>query len=52
VISPSGEQITITAGDQQPVVGRELVDGYKAGEMSSSWSSTGPVAKSFARWQL
>jgi aldose 1-epimerase len=49
VISPSGEQITITAGDQQAVVvevggglrsytagGRELVDGYKAGEMSSS----------------
>jgi len=49
VIPPSGEQITITAGDQQVVVvevggglrsysvgGRELVDGYSADEMSSS----------------
>jgi aldose 1-epimerase len=49
VISPSGEQITITAGDQQAVIvgvggglrsytagGRELIDGYKADEMSSS----------------
>jgi aldose 1-epimerase len=49
VIAPSGEQITITAGDQQAVVvqvggglrsytagGRELIDGYKADEMSSS----------------
>jgi len=49
VIAPSGEQITITAGDQQAVVvevggglrsystrGRELVDGYSADEMSSS----------------
>jgi aldose 1-epimerase len=49
VIAPSGEQITITAGDQQAVVvevggglrsysasGRELVDGYGADEMSSS----------------
>jgi Galactose mutarotase and related enzymes len=49
VIAPSGEQITITAGDQQAVVvevggglrsysvgGRELVDGYRADEMSSS----------------
>jgi aldose 1-epimerase len=48
VIAPSGEQITITAGDQQAVVvevggglrsysegGRELVDGYRADEMSS-----------------
>src|SRR5262249_12965101 len=46
---PSGEQITIAAGDQQAVVvevggglrsysagGRELVDGYAADEMSSS----------------
>ena len=49
MIAPSGEQITITAGDQQAVVvevggglrsysvgGRELVDGYRADEMSSS----------------
>jgi aldose 1-epimerase len=49
VIAPSGEQITITAGDQQAVIvevggglrsystgGRELVDGYRADEMSSS----------------
>jgi aldose 1-epimerase len=49
VISPSGKQITIAAGDQHAVVvevggglrsysagGRELVDGYKADEMSSS----------------
>jgi aldose 1-epimerase len=49
VIAPSGEQITITAGDQHAVVvevggglrsysvgGRELVDGYRADEMSSS----------------
>jgi aldose 1-epimerase len=49
VIAPSGEQITIAAGDQQAVVvevggglrsysagGRELVDGYSADEMSSS----------------
>jgi aldose 1-epimerase len=49
VIAPSGEQITITAGDQQAVVvevggglrsyfagGRELVDGYRVDEMSSS----------------
>ena len=48
MIAPSGEQITITAGDQQAVVvevggglrsysvgGRELVDGYRADEMSS-----------------
>ena len=49
MIAPSGEQITITAGDQQAVIvevggglrsystgGRELVDGYRADEMSSS----------------
>ena len=49
MIPPSGEQITITAGDQQAVIvevggglrsysvgGRELVDGYRADEMSSS----------------
>jgi aldose 1-epimerase len=49
VIAPSGEQITITAGDQQAVVvevggglrsysagGRECLDGYGADEMSSS----------------
>jgi len=49
VIAPSGEQITIAAGDQQAVVvevggglrlysagGRELIDGYRADEMSSS----------------
>jgi aldose 1-epimerase len=49
VIAPSGEQITITAGDQQAVVvevggglrsysagDRELVDGYSADEMCSS----------------
>jgi aldose 1-epimerase len=49
VIAPSGEQITIVAGDQQAVVvevggglrsysvgGRNLVDGYSADEMSSS----------------
>ena len=49
MIPPSGEQITITAGDQQVVVvevgggirsysvgGRELVDGYRSDEMSSS----------------
>lgn len=49
VIAPSGEQITITAGDQQAAVvevgggirsysagGRKLVDGYRADEMSSS----------------
>jgi len=49
VIAPSGEQIAIVAGDQQAVVvevggglrsysagGRELVDGYRHDEMSSS----------------
>jgi len=49
VIAPSGEQIAIVAGDQQAVVvevggglrsysagGRELVDGYRPDEMSSS----------------
>jgi aldose 1-epimerase len=49
VIAPSGKQITIAAADQQAVVvevggglrsysagGRELVDGYRADEMSSS----------------
>ena len=49
LIAPSGEQITIAAGDQQAVIvevggglrsysagGRELVDGYRADEMSSS----------------
>jgi aldose 1-epimerase len=49
MIAPSGEQIKIAAGDQQAVVvevggglraysagGRELVDGYRADEMSSS----------------
>ena len=49
MIAPSGKQITIAAGDQQAVVvevggglrsysagGRELVDGYRADEMSSS----------------
>jgi aldose 1-epimerase len=49
VIAPSGDQITIAAGDQQAVVvevggglrsysagGRELVDGYRVDEMSSS----------------
>jgi aldose 1-epimerase len=49
VIAPTGEQIEITAGDQHDEVvevggglrsysagGRELVDGYKANEMSSS----------------
>jgi aldose 1-epimerase len=49
MISPSGEQIEIVAGDQQAVVvevggglrsytvgGRDLVDGYRADEMSSS----------------
>lgn len=49
VITPSGKQITIALGDQQAVVvevggglrsytagDRELVDGYKADEMSSS----------------
>ncbi len=49
MIAPSGKQITITAGDQQAVVvevggglrsysagGRELVDGYREDEMSSS----------------
>ena len=49
MIAPSGEQITIAAGDQQAVVvevggglrlysagGRELIDGYGADEMSSS----------------
>jgi aldose 1-epimerase len=49
VIAPSGEQITITAGDQQAVIvevggglrsysagGEELLDGYRAEEMSSS----------------
>jgi galactose mutarotase-like enzyme len=49
VIAPSGEQITIAAGDQQAVVvevggglrsysagGRELVDGYSADEMNPS----------------
>jgi aldose 1-epimerase len=49
VIAPSGEQITIVAGDQQAVVvevggglrsysvgGGDLVDGYRADEMSSS----------------
>ena len=48
-MAPSGEQITIVAGDQQAVVvevggglrsysagGRELVDGYRPDEMSSS----------------
>ena len=49
LIAPSGEQITIAAGDQQAMIvevggglrsysagGRELVDGYSADEMSSS----------------
>jgi aldose 1-epimerase len=49
VIKPSGKQITIAVGDQQAVVaevggglcsysagGQELVDGYRADEMSSS----------------
>jgi aldose 1-epimerase len=49
MIAPSGEQIAIVAGDQQAVVvevggglrsysvgGRDLVDGYRADEMSSS----------------
>src|SRR5262244_1113850 len=49
MIAPSGEQIEIAVGDQQAVVvevggglrsysagGRELVDGYRADEMSSS----------------
>ena len=49
MIAPSGKQITIAVGDQQAVVvevggglrsysagGRELVDGYRADEMSSS----------------
>lgn len=49
MIAPTGEQITITAGDQEAVVvevggglrsytagGRDLIDGYKADEMSSS----------------
>ena len=49
MIAPSGEQITITRGDQLAVIvevggglrsystgGRELVDGYGAHEMSSS----------------
>jgi aldose 1-epimerase len=49
VIAPSGEQFTIAAGDQKAVVvqvggglrsysaaGRDLVDGYRADEMSSS----------------
>ena len=49
LIAPSGEQITIAAGDQQAVIvevggglrsysagGRELVDGYNADEISSS----------------
>jgi aldose 1-epimerase len=49
VIAPTGEQIRIAAGDQQAVVvqiggglrcysagGRELIDGYRADEMSSS----------------
>ncbi len=49
MITPSGKQITITAGDQRAVVvevggglrsysagGRELVDGYREDEMSSS----------------
>jgi aldose 1-epimerase len=49
MIAPSGEQITIAAGDQQAVVvevggglrsyfagGRELVDGYGSDEMCSS----------------
>jgi aldose 1-epimerase len=49
MIAPSGEQITIAAGDQQAVVvevggglrsysagGRELIDGYGADEMCSS----------------
>jgi aldose 1-epimerase len=49
VITPSGKQITIAVGDQQAVVvevggglrsysagGQELVDGYRADEMSSS----------------
>ena len=49
MIAPSGEQIAIVAGDQQAVVvevggglrsysagGRELVDGYRPDEMSSS----------------
>ena len=49
MIAPSGEQIEIVAGDQQAVVvevggglrsysvgGRDLVDGYRADEMSSS----------------
>ena len=49
LIAPSGEQITIAAGDQQAVIvevggglrsysagGRQLIDGYNADEMSSS----------------
>jgi aldose 1-epimerase len=49
VIAPSGEQIEIMAGDQRAVAvevggglrsysagGRDIVDGYRAGEMSSS----------------
>jgi aldose 1-epimerase len=49
VITPSGKQITIAVGDQQAVVvevggglrsysasGQELIDGYRADEMSSS----------------
>src|SRR5260221_7683323 len=49
MIAPSGEQIEIAVGDQQAVVvevggglraysagGRQLVDGYRAEEMSSS----------------
>jgi aldose 1-epimerase len=49
MIAPSGKQITIAAGDQQAVIvevggglrcyaagGRDLIDGYRADEMSSS----------------
>ena len=49
MITPSGKQITIAAGDQQAVIvevggglrtysagGRELIDGYRTDEMSSS----------------
>src|SRR5262249_34364533 len=49
MIAPSGEQVEIAVGDQQAVVvevggglrsysagGRELLDGYRADEMSSS----------------
>ena len=65
MISPSGEQITVTAGDQRAVVvevdgglrsysagGRELVDGYtRRNELLWPGSSTDPVAKPVARWR-